>query len=125
LEPAGGVAGRPGLVECCCGQAPDLAGGERDQAGVSRRRGVRAGGGVSVPVRSLSWAAVTAQIARAAMTSTACRAIAVQSRAWHWSRPKQPLASSKLSSAGQRSPAALISRALEPRSSRQRVTISA
>ena len=35
-----------------------------------------------VSVRSLSRAAVTAQIARAAMTKTLCRAIAVQWRTW-------------------------------------------
>src|SRR5215475_11291043 len=37
----------------------------------------QAGGGAWVPVRSLRWAAVMAQMARAAITSTACRAIAV------------------------------------------------
>jgi hypothetical protein len=34
------------------------------------------GGGAWVSVRFLSWAAVTAQMARAAMTRTVCRAIA-------------------------------------------------
>jgi hypothetical protein len=47
------------------------------------------GGGGWLLVRLRSWAAATAQMARAAMTSTVCRAIAVYSRAWHWSRPKQ------------------------------------
>ena len=51
-----------------------------------------------VSVRFLSIAAVTAQIASAAMTSMMCRGIAVQSQAWHWSRPKQPFPNSKLSS---------------------------
>jgi hypothetical protein len=41
-----------------------------------------------MPVRFLSWAAVTAEMARAAMTSTTWRRIAMQSRAWHWSGPK-------------------------------------
>src|SRR5258708_27104709 len=36
-------------------------------------------------------------MARAAMTSTVWRAIAVYSRAWHWSRPKQSLPNSKSS----------------------------
>ena len=34
--------------------------------------------------RSFSSAVVTAQMTRAAMTSTACRRMAVYSRAWHW-----------------------------------------
>ena len=52
--------------------------GERDEAGSAggRSSGV-AGGAAWVSVRSLSIAAVTAQIARAAMTSTMCRSIAV------------------------------------------------
>ena len=39
-----------------------------------------------------------AQMARAAMTSTVCRAIAVWRRTWDWSSPKQPLANWKFSS---------------------------
>ena len=53
----------------------------------------RTGGGAWVSVRSRSSAVVMAQMARAAITSTAWRAIAVYSRAWHWSRPKQSLKS--------------------------------
>ena len=63
-------------------------------------------------MRSLTWAAVMAQMASAAITSTAWRAIAVYRRAWHWSSAKQSLPNAKSSSTGQRSPAALISRAL-------------
>ena len=41
LKPVGSVAARFGPVECCGEQAADLAGGERDEAGLGRRRGVR------------------------------------------------------------------------------------
>jgi hypothetical protein len=69
----------------------------------------RMGAGARVSVRRRRKAAVMAQMDRAAMTSTVWRAIAVQSRTWDWSSPKQPLPNSKPSSAGQRSPAARIS----------------
>src|SRR6202021_1505955 len=58
------------------------------------------GAGAGVAVRSLSWAAVTAQIARAAMTSTMWRRFAVYSLAWHWFRPRQSLPGLKFSSTG-------------------------
>ena len=63
---AGVAAGENG-----CEQAFYLRDGERDHPGVGRRglAGVT-GGGAWASVRSLSRAAVTAQIARAAMTST-------------------------------------------------------
>src|SRR5690242_2060681 len=61
------------------------------------------GAGAWVPVRRRSRAAVTAQMARAAMTSTVCRAIAVYSRTWDWSSPKQSFPNSK-SSAGPAQP---------------------
>jgi len=48
------------------------------------------GAGALVSVRLRSRAAVTAQMASAAMTSEVCRAIAVNSVGWHWSSPKQP-----------------------------------
>jgi hypothetical protein len=41
------------------------------------------GDGAWVSVRVLSRAAAIAQMARAVMTSTVCRMIAVWSRAWH------------------------------------------
>src|SRR6516162_9939719 len=50
-----------------------------------------------------------AQIARAAMTRTVCRMIAVWSRTWDWASQKQPLPNSK-PSAGQRRPTARTSR---------------
>jgi hypothetical protein len=53
---------------------------------------------------------VTAQIARAAMTSTMWRRIAVYSLAWHSSKPKQSCRNLKSSSPGHLSPAALIRR---------------
>ena len=87
IVPGGGVAigasGRRGRAAAACGGAaasrrwisrtvsgmsPGLDGGA--WAGP-------AGGGAWEPVRSRSWAAVTAQIARAAMTSTVCRRTAV------------------------------------------------
>ena len=49
------------------------------------------GAGAWVSVQFPSWAAVTAQIARAAMTSTMWRRIAAYSLAWHSSRPRQSL----------------------------------
>ncbi len=55
---------------------------------------------------------MTAQIARAAQASTVWRAIAWKSRTWDWSSPNWPLPNSNSSSTGQRSPAALTSRAL-------------
>jgi uncharacterized SAM-binding protein YcdF (DUF218 family) len=55
---------------------------------VAASPGKPAGGVAWASVRSLSWAAVTAQMARAAMTRTAWRWIAVQRRAWHWPRPR-------------------------------------
>ena len=59
-------------------QAPGFGDGERDHPGVGGRGLVRPDrGGAWVPVRRRSRAAVTAQMARAAMTSTVCRAIAV------------------------------------------------
>jgi hypothetical protein len=47
--------------------------------------------------RSFTRAAVMAQMAKAAITSTTWRAIAVYSRAWHWSSPKQSLLYAKSS----------------------------
>jgi hypothetical protein len=44
FEPAGCVAGRLRPGERVGEQSPDLADGERDEAGVGGRRGVRAGG---------------------------------------------------------------------------------
>ena len=49
-------------------------------------------------MRSLTKAAVTAQIAKAAITSTRWRTIAVQRRICDWSKPKQSLPNSKSSS---------------------------
>jgi hypothetical protein len=69
------------------------------------------GGGAWVSVRWHSKAAVTAQIANAAMTSTVWRAIAAYRRTWDWSRPKQFLPNSKSSSTRHLSSAARISRA--------------
>jgi hypothetical protein len=43
MEPAGGVAGWFGPFQFCCEQAPDLADGQRDEAGVSGRRCVGPG----------------------------------------------------------------------------------
>ena len=73
------VAGRFGPPGRVGEQPSDLGDGERDEAGVGGRRGIggAAGGGAWVSVRSRSIAAVTAQIATAAMTSTMCRRIAV------------------------------------------------
>src|ERR1700728_1136526 len=62
------AASRRAISARVSGIIPGLAGGGW--------RGLT-GGGAWVPVRWRSWAAVTAQIARAAMTSTVCRAIAV------------------------------------------------
>jgi hypothetical protein len=60
--------------EGCCEQVFYLRDGERDHARVARRGcPVVTGGGAWASVRSLSWAAVTAQVARGAMTRTACR----------------------------------------------------
>jgi hypothetical protein len=70
------------------------------------------GGGAWVSVRWHSKAAVTAQTANAAMTSTVWRAIAAYRRTWDWSRPKQFLPNSKSSSTRHLSPAARISRAM-------------
>ena len=47
----------------------------------------RMGAGARVSVRRRSKAAVMAQMATAAKTSTVWRAIAVQSRTWDWSSP--------------------------------------
>ncbi len=47
-------------------------------------------------MRRRSRAAVTAQMAAAAMTSTVCRAIAPCSLTWDWSSPKKPLPNSNL-----------------------------
>ena len=78
FEPAGCMARRFRAGGRAGEQSPDLADGERDKTGVSGRRGVRpAGGGAWASVRSRNAAAVTAQTARAAMTSTMCRSIAV------------------------------------------------
>ncbi len=75
-------------------QAPGFGDGERDHAGVGGRGLVREyRAGAWVPVRRRSRAAVTAQMATAAMTSTVCRAIAVYRRTWDWSSPKQSLES--------------------------------
>jgi hypothetical protein len=74
LEPAGGVAGRVRACEGGGEQASDFADGKRDEAGVGGRpvgwpgrRPGRGSGGVP------ELAAVTAQIAKAAMTSTMWR----------------------------------------------------
>ena len=95
-------------------QALDLRDGQRDHPWIGRRGLVRAGPGRGPGYRCGrgARAAVTAQTARAAMTSAVWRAIAVYSRTWDWSRPKQSLPNSKSSSTGQRSPAARISRVL-------------
>ena len=78
FEPAGCMARRFRPGDRAGEQSPDLADGERDEAGVSGRRGVRAGGSRAwASVRSRNAAAVTAQIAKAAMTSTMCRSISV------------------------------------------------
>ena len=78
FEPADGVAGRLWPEERGGEQPLHLADGKRDQAGVARWRLVWPGGRRRLgAVRFLSWAAVTAQIARAAMTSTMWRSIAV------------------------------------------------
>ena len=66
------MAGRLGVAEGGGEQALIIVDGQRDQPGV-RRLGLSqspAGGGAWASVRSRSWAAVTAQTARAAMTST-------------------------------------------------------
>jgi hypothetical protein len=97
--PVRDVPRRPGPDGSGGEQVPDLRDGERDQARVGGRGwSGRTGPGAWVPVRSRSSAAVTAQIARAAMTSTVCRAIAAYSLTWGWSRPKQSLPNSKPSS---------------------------
>ena len=71
FEPAGGVAGWVWLAEGGGEQPLDFADGERDQAGVAGRRLVWPGGRRWLGVGAVpSWAAVTAQTARAAMTST-------------------------------------------------------
>ncbi len=63
----GGWAGRRPVSGTASGIIPGSAGGGWPG---------RAGAGARVPVRRRSWAAVTAQMARAAMASTVCRAIA-------------------------------------------------
>jgi hypothetical protein len=78
VQAAGGVPGRIGAIQGRGGQRFDLVDGERDEAGVGWWRLSRAaGGGAWLSVRSLSWAAVTARMARAAITSTRWRRIAV------------------------------------------------
>jgi len=49
--------------------------------------------GLPEAARRRAFARLARMIARAAMTSTAWRRIAVYSRAWHWSRPMQSLKS--------------------------------
>jgi hypothetical protein len=72
-QPVGGGAGQGRMGE----QPDDLGDGERDQSRVGGRRLVRPGrGGCPGVGAAAGQGAVTAQMARAAMTSTACRAIA-------------------------------------------------
>lgn len=73
-EPVCGGAGQGGPGQ----QASDLGDVHGDHA-ASAGGGCpgRTGAGAWVSVRFLSWAAVTALMARAAMTRTMCRAIAV------------------------------------------------
>ena len=76
--PAGAERGRMGE------QPGGLGDGERDQPRVGGRGwSGRTGAGARVSVRRRSRAAVTAQMARAAMTRAVCRAIAVNSRTWN------------------------------------------
>jgi hypothetical protein len=71
------VSGRVRLEETGCEQAADLQDGQRDHAWFGRRGLIRGDrGGAWVSVRSFSRAAVIAQIATAAITSTAWRRIA-------------------------------------------------
>jgi hypothetical protein len=68
------VAGRFLLVQCFGEQPPDLPDAERDKTGSAGSGASGLAGGVAwVPVLSLSCAAVTAQTASAAMTSTMWR----------------------------------------------------
>ena len=84
-------------------QTPGFGDGERDHPELGGRGWSGwAGAGAAVLVRRRSSAAVTAQMARAAMTSTVCRAIAVYRRTWDWSSPKQSFPNSKSSSVSHR-----------------------
>ena len=74
VQPACGVAGRVRALEGGGEQAPDLRDGQRDHPG-SRRSLDRVGRGLGMCGRAA--AAVTAQMARTAMTSTMWRVIAV------------------------------------------------
>jgi hypothetical protein len=72
VQPVHGGAGRRGVGE----QPPDFGDGERDHAGVGGRGLAGVDAGARLSVRRRSRAAVTAQMARAAATSTVWRAIA-------------------------------------------------
>ena len=75
---ASALAGRAGLGGEGGEQARDLGDGQRDHAGIGGRRLIGPDGRRCLGIGAvLSRAAVTAQMARAAMTSTVCRAIAV------------------------------------------------
>jgi hypothetical protein len=73
-----GVAGRAGWAEAAASRrlTSGTVSGIIPGSGGGGWSGLT-GGGARVSVRSLSKAAVTAQMARATMTSTVCRAIAV------------------------------------------------
>jgi hypothetical protein len=73
-------------------QASGFGDGERDHAGVGGGWSGYAGAGGWVSVWRRSRAAVTAQMARAAMTSTVCRAVAAYSRDLRLAGPEAVLA---------------------------------
>src|SRR5262245_50962321 len=92
-------------------QPGGLGDGERDHSRVGGRGLVRPdrGGcpGVGAAAEQGGGGGADGQ---AAMTSAVCRAMAVNSRAWDSSSPKQPFADRKSSSTGQQQPAARTSR---------------
>jgi hypothetical protein len=110
-QPVRGRPGGGGRSTKAASRPGDLWGGQRDHAGVGWER-------LTGPDRERAWApvpglckaAVMAQMAAAAMTGTVCRAMAVYSRTWDSSSPKQSFSQRNCSSTGHLSPLARIRR---------------